>query len=112
MEETFSKSIFSWIIVEFFSPKFKNKNPCKNVFSLVYRFAVLFISNFIARLNLGKIFLSRFIEICFMYKPLQQVDKLTYLCSNISSSESDGHICLGKTRIATNKLTAIWKSDL
>ena len=44
--------------------------------------------------------------------PLKLVDKFTYLGSNISSTESDVSICIGKAWTAINRLSIIWKSDL
>ena len=45
-------------------------------------------------------------------KLLKLVDQITYLSSNISSTENDVNICIGKAWTATDKLLIIWKSDL
>ena len=42
-------------------------------------------------------------------KPLKLVE---YLSSNISSTDSDVYICIGKAWTAIDRLTTIWKSDL
>ena len=44
-------------------------------------------------------------------KPLKLVNLSTYLGSNISSTESNVSICIGKTLTAIDRLTTIWKSD-
>ena len=45
-------------------------------------------------------------------KPLKLVDQFTYLGSNISSTESDVSIRIGKARTTFDRLLIIWKSDL
>ena len=45
-------------------------------------------------------------------KPLKLVDQFTYLGSNISSTESDVNIRIGKAWTAIDRLSIIWKSDL
>ena len=45
-------------------------------------------------------------------KPIKPVEKFTYLGSNISSTESGVNTRIRKARVATNKLSVIWKSDL
>ena len=45
-------------------------------------------------------------------KDLKKVDQFTYLGSNISSTESDVNIRIGKAWATVNKLTKIWKSTL
>ena len=45
-------------------------------------------------------------------KPLILVDHFIFLGSNISSTESDVNIRLGKKRVVIVRLTTIWKSDL
>ena len=45
-------------------------------------------------------------------KPLKPVEQFTYLGSNISSTESDVNTRIGQAWSATNRLSAIWKSDL
>ena len=45
-------------------------------------------------------------------KPLKLVDHLTYLSSNISSTESDVNIRLAKELTDIDRLSIIWKSDL
>ena len=45
-------------------------------------------------------------------KPLKFVDQFIYLSSNISSTESNVNICIGKVRTAIDRLLIIWKSDL
>ena len=45
-------------------------------------------------------------------KPLNLLDQLTYLGSNISSIESDVNIRVVKTGNAIDRLSIIWKSDL
>ena len=48
----------------------------------------------------------------FRGKPLKLVDQFIYLVSNISLTESDVNIHIGKIWIAIEKLLVIWKSDL
>ena len=43
--------------------------------------------------------------------PLELVDKLTYLSSNISSTESDVKIHLEMATTDVDRLSIIWKSD-
>ena len=45
-------------------------------------------------------------------KPLKLVDQLTYFGSNISSTNSDDSIHIGKVCTGINMLTTIWKSNL
>ena len=45
-------------------------------------------------------------------KPLKLVDHFIYLGSNISSTENDVNIYLGKAWIDLDRLLTIWKSDL
>ena len=45
-------------------------------------------------------------------KPLKFVDQFTYLSSNISFTQSDVNICIGKAETAIGRLLIIWKSDL
>ena len=45
-------------------------------------------------------------------KSLKFVDQLTYLLSNISSTESDFNICIAKAGTATERLPIIWKFHL
>ena len=45
-------------------------------------------------------------------KPLKLVDQFTYLCSNISLTESDVDIRIGKAGAAIDRLLVKWKSDL
>ena len=45
-------------------------------------------------------------------KPLKLVDEFTYLGSNISSTESDVNIVIGKAWTAIDRLMIIWKSDI
>ena len=45
-------------------------------------------------------------------KPLKSVGEFTYLGSNISSTESDVNICIGKVLAASDMLTTIWKSGV
>ena len=45
-------------------------------------------------------------------KPLKLVDQFIYLGSNISSTDSDVHICIDKAWTAIHRLTTTWKSDL
>ena len=45
-------------------------------------------------------------------KDLKKVDQFTYLGSNISSTESDVNIRIGKAWATVNKLSKIWKSNL
>ena len=45
-------------------------------------------------------------------KPLKLVDQFTHFGSNISSTEIDDNICIGKTWTAIDWLLIIWKSDL
>ena len=45
-------------------------------------------------------------------KPLKWVGKFTYFDSNISSTENDVNIDIGKTLTTINGLLIIWKSDL
>ena len=45
-------------------------------------------------------------------KFLKLVDQFTYLVSNISSTESDVNICIGKEWTAIDRLLIIWNSDL
>ena len=45
-------------------------------------------------------------------KPLKLVDQFTYLGSNISSTENDVIICIGKAWTTVDRLLIIWKSDL
>ena len=45
-------------------------------------------------------------------KPMKLVKQLTYLDSNISSTESDVNIQIGKAWIAIDWLTTTWKSNL
>ena len=45
-------------------------------------------------------------------KPLKLVDQFIYLSSNISSTESDVNICMGKAQITIDRLTTILKSDI
>ena len=46
------------------------------------------------------------------YKPLKLVNYFTYLDSNISLTESDINICIGKAFTAIIRLLTIWKSNL
>ena len=45
-------------------------------------------------------------------KLLKLVDQFTYLCSSISSTESDVNICMGKAWITIDRLLTIWKTVL
>ena len=45
-------------------------------------------------------------------KPLKLADHFPYLGSNIPSTERDDIILIEKTLSATNRLSAIWESDL
>ena len=45
-------------------------------------------------------------------KPLKLVDQFIYLSSNISSTESNVNIFIGKTRTAIDRLLIIQKPDL
>ena len=45
-------------------------------------------------------------------KNLKLVDQLTYFGRNISSTENDGKMRIGKAGTATHRLSIIWKSDL
>ena len=42
---------------------------------------------------------------------MKLVNQFTYLGSNISSTESNINICIGKAWTVIDKLTTIWKSD-
>ena len=44
-------------------------------------------------------------------KPLKLVDNLTYLGSNIASTEINVNICIGKAWPAIDRLSIIWKSS-
>ena len=45
-------------------------------------------------------------------KPLKLVDQFTFLGSNISSTENNINIYIGKAWAAIGRLLIIWKSDL
>ena len=45
-------------------------------------------------------------------KSLKLVDQLIYIDSNISSTESDVNVHIGKVLPAIDTLSTIWKSDL
>ena len=45
-------------------------------------------------------------------KPLKLADEYIYLGNNISSTESDGNICIGKAGTTIDRLSSIKKSDL
>ena len=45
------------------------------------------------------------------YKPLKLANQFTYLDSNISSTESNVNLCIGKVWTAMGWLSVIWKSD-
>ena len=45
-------------------------------------------------------------------KPLRLLDQFPYLGNNISSTESNVNIYIGKARTVIDRLSIIWKSDL
>ena len=45
-------------------------------------------------------------------RPLELVDKFTYLGSSVSSTKKDINTQLGKAWVAIDRLSVIWKSDL
>ena len=45
-------------------------------------------------------------------KPLKFVDQFIYLWNSISSTESNGNKCIIMVRVAFDRLSTIWKSDL
>ena len=45
-------------------------------------------------------------------KPLKSVDQFLYSRRNISSTERDVYICIGKAWTAIDRLITLWKSDL
>ena len=44
-------------------------------------------------------------------KHMKLIDKFMYLCSSVSSTQSDVNICLAKVWTAINRLSITWKSD-
>ena len=48
----------------------------------------------------------------YLYKPLNFLNELMYIGSNISSSESDVNSRIGKEFSAIDRLSLVWKSDL